>query len=120
MLTLDGSVKKVFTSTKVADNTGFVAIKRGPLVYCFEGVDNDSDVLSLAVDRNAEIEITGFDKDLLNGTVKLKVSGVKYTVSDELYTSSRPEEKEYTLTAVPYYTWGNRGEHQMRVWLPEK
>ncbi|MFR6169393.1 MAG: hypothetical protein ACLUKE_14885 [Blautia wexlerae] len=22
-----------------------------------------------------------------------------------------------TLTAVPYYTWGNRGENQMRVWM---
>ncbi|MFQ9934518.1 MAG: hypothetical protein ACLRVQ_08845 [Lachnospiraceae bacterium] len=25
-----------------------------------------------------------------------------------------------TLKAVPYYTWGNRGLSQMRVWINEE
>jgi uncharacterized protein len=33
--------------------------------------------------------------------------------------SSSPESSagSATLTAVPYYAWGNRGEGPMRVWL---
>ena len=36
-----------------------------------------------------------------------------------LYAYERPARTPATLTAVPYYTWGNRGEGSMRVWLPE-
>ena len=25
-----------------------------------------------------------------------------------------------TLTAIPYYTWANRGKGEMQVWLPVK
>ena len=34
-------------------NSGMVAIMRGPLVYCAEGVDNQGDVLGLSILRSA-------------------------------------------------------------------
>ena len=33
------------------------------------------------------------------------------------YVGKNEERTLTTLTAVPYYTWGNRGENQMRVWM---
>ena len=27
---------------------------------------------------------------------------------------------EKTITAIPYYTWCNRGKNEMQVWLPTK
>ena len=29
-------------------------------------------------------------------------------------------DADVTLTAIPYYAWANRGENQMRVWMPEE
>ena len=33
-------------------------------------------------------------------------------------TSIHTESK--TITAIPYYTWANRGKNEMQVWLPTK
>ena len=120
VLELDSAVKHVYASTKVAEDTGFVALQRGPLVYCVEGADNGEDVLSLSVAENGEVTALPFEKDLLSGTVRLTVQGYRTEASDMLYTTEKPGRKACDITAVPYYTWGNRGLHQMRVWLPEK
>lgn len=120
VLELDSAVRHVYASTKVAEDTGFVALQRGPLVYCVEGADNGEDVLSLSIAENGEITAQPFEQKLLSGTVRLTVQGYRTEFADTLYTTEKPERKACDITAVPYYTWGNRGMHQMRVWLPEK
>ena len=40
--------------------------------------------------------------------------------SDALYSEERPKRTDVTLTAIPYYAWANRGENQMRVWMPKR
>ena len=119
-LKLDDTVKRIYTSTKVAENTGAVTLQRGPLVYCVEGVDNEGDVLSLMLKEDGEIKTSEFLKDELMGCVKLQAEGYRVVSADTLYSMTKPEKKECMITAVPYYTWGNRGINQMRVWLPEK
>ena len=114
---LDDRARFVYSASKVAENTGCVAIQRGPLVYCFEGTDNGKDVLSLSLDNNSEIAVWGQDPDL-DGAAVLKVNGFRTEDTKSLYTFKKPEKIPEVLTAVPYYTWGNRGENQMRVWLP--
>ena len=39
----DMSVRRVYTDAKIKANRGRVALMRGPLLYCLEGVDNDFD-----------------------------------------------------------------------------
>ena len=39
---------------------------------------------------------------------------------DTLYSTKAPKFVEKTIRLIPYYTWANRGENQMRVWLPVK
>ena len=116
-ITLDGSVRVMYPSTKIPAVTGKVALCRGPLVYCFEGADNDGDVLSLAVALNGKIKASEYDRELLGGTVKISAEGVRICSSNALYSDTAPEEKTCTLEAVPYYTWGNREAGQMRVWM---
>ena len=117
-ITLDDTPRLVYCSSKVSENTGCAAVMRGALVYCFEGADNNGDVLSLMLDDNSKIEIGEHIDEL--GVQSLKISGFRMTPSASLYTSKKPEAAPETLTAIPYYTWGNRGENQMRVWLPTR
>lgn len=116
----DMSVRKVYTSNKVSANTGKTAIERGPLIYCAEGVDNENDVLSLSLKKDGSITVSEYLSDKLYGIQEIYAEGYRETVSDKLYSYDAPEEKECMITFVPYYTWGNRGLNQMRVWVPEK
>lgn len=49
-------VRKVVANEKVLDNSGMVALQRGPLVYCAEGVDNNGEVMNLYVPDNSKFE----------------------------------------------------------------
>ena len=116
----DMSVRKIYTSNKVSANTGKAAVERGPLIYCAEGADNENNVLSLFFKRGGKITVGEYLPDKLCGIRELYVEGYKETVSDRLYSYEAPAVKECVITLVPYYTWGNRGLNQMRVWMPEK
>jgi len=115
----DDSPRFVYASSKVPRLTGMTALCRGPLVYCFEGCDNEGDVLSLSLIRKSSVAVSLFNETLLSGTVTLSVPALRREETDRLYSDTRPAEHTCTATAVPYYTWGNRGENQMRVWMNE-
>lgn len=117
-LALDDAPYFVYPSSKVPQLTGRTALCRGPLVYCFEGVDNEGDILSLSL-TGAQPETSAFKEELLGGTVTLTAEAIRKEGTDSLYTTLRPSEKNCRAVAVPYYTWGNRGENQMRVWMNE-
>ncbi len=117
VLLLNDKPYNVYGSSKVPRLTGLTALMRGPLVYCFEGVDNEGDVLSLCLKRNGSIKVADFDETLLGGTVKIEVEAVKLLSETSLYSIHPPKEVACTAIAIPYYTWANRGENQMRVWL---
>lgn len=115
-LKLDDKARFVYCSDKVPANTGTAAIQRGPLVYCFEDKDN-GDVLSIRLDDTKDIEL-GEPLPELGNAVSLKAAGYRSDSAGELYSFKRPVYTPCTVTAVPYYAWGNRGENKMRVWEP--
>ncbi|MBE5793848.1 MAG: glycoside hydrolase family 127 protein [Clostridiales bacterium] len=119
VMQLDDSVRTVYASGKVPQLTGKVALGRGPLVYCFEGVDNDGDVLTLALKRGGKVTPSAFDEQLLSGVVTLTADAIRRTDDGDLYSTTPPAEEECTAKAIPYYAWANRGENQMRVWMDE-
>ena len=119
VMQLDDSVRTVYASHKVPQLTGKVALGRGPIVYCFEGVDNDGDVLSVALKRGGQIIPSAFDETLLSGVVTLQVDAVRRKDDGDLYSTTPPVEEDCIATAIPYYAWANRGENQMRVWMDE-
>lgn len=117
---LDERVKKIYCSPMVASNTGYVAVQRGPLIYCAEGVDNGNDILGLTVKENGNIASLDFDENLLSGIVPIEVEGYRTEKIEGLYTDKKPVNTPCKIKMIPYYAWGNRGLNQMRVWLPER
>ena len=116
----DMSVRKVYSSNRVSANTGRVAVERGPLIYCAEGVDNGNDILALSLKKGGSITVGDYQPDKLCGIRELYAEGYREHTGDELYSYEPPAAEECRVTLVPYYTWGNRGLNQMRVWIPEK
>ena len=68
---------------------------------------------------NSKLELGEFNKDKLGGIREIKASAYRMKPMTELYTRKLPEYEECCMTLVPYYTWGNRGLNEMRVWIPE-
>lgn len=119
-VTLDDRVKYLYASPMVASDSGRVALQRGPLIYCIEGVDNEENVLSLSYVENGKITSNVISEGVLKGVVSLEAEGYCTIPGKALYEMSKPEQKTCIIKAVPYYTWGNRGVNQMRVWVPER
>lgn len=83
----------------VSADRGRVAITRGPLVYCVEGVDNHGEVdFVLAEDP----ELTPEERSDLLGAVTV--------------IHGKTAENE-AFTAVPLYAWDNRMAGKMNVWI---
>ncbi|KAB2642306.1 MAG: glycoside hydrolase family 127 protein [Verrucomicrobia bacterium] len=114
-LNLAMPVRRVVASDKVADDAGRVALERGPVVYCFEGIDHKDKVFSLVVADDTALAST-FRADLLGGVAVITGEGSMATrQADGSVTSAAT-----ALTAVPYYAWCNRGAGQMQVWMPRE
>lgn len=118
-LTLDDTPRFQYASTKIPELTGKTALCRGPLVYCFEGIDNEDDVLSLSLKRSGNLTISAYDETLLCGSASISVDAMRCANIDGLYADTAPTMTPCKAIAIPYYTWGNRGENQMRVWMEE-
>jgi hypothetical protein len=120
-LDLPMPVERILSSPLVLENADRLALKRGPIVYCLEQVDNpDADVWSMAISSREPIEAT-YRPDVLNGVVTLR--GVAHATDAEfdgkLYRpmSETPSKKHRIgFTAIPYYAWANREPGPMIVW----
>jgi len=122
-LELPMSVRMMESHPKVSENAGRVALMRGPLLYCLEGVDHpgvDLDEILLPSDT---IFTTAFHPELLNGVVTIQAQGTTRPKGrvwdDQLYrpVASLSKDQTVEMTAVPYYAWGNRDAGQMQVWI---
>lgn len=116
-LVLSDTPHFVYPSVKIPAVSGMAAIRRGPLVYCFEDADN-GDVLSLALKRGGKITVCEPDRNELSGVTKIKVEAVRFDDNGKPYSFDEPKTTDTLAIAVPYYTWGNRGENAMRVFMP--
>lgn len=120
-LTLDMAVKFMRSNNRVSVNYGKVAVTRGPLVYAAEEADNQAPLWNYKVNPASEVQY-GYHQDLLNGVGVVDVNAVSEKLeetTDALYEpiDVLPEEFQTTLKLVPYYTWANRQNGQMKIWL---
>ncbi len=110
---------------KAEEIRNHVAIMRGPIVYCLEGVDLPDDVSILEVyapdDMRLEASMEG---DLLGGVVTIEGAArrrYEENGSSALYLEAGNEkEEELDIRLIPYYAWNNRGIDEMTVWLPRR
>ncbi len=120
-LELDGEPKVIRPSVKIPRLAGMAALKRGPLCYCFEGVDNGR-VRALRLNTKKAPRVSEFQPELLGGTVTLTAEASRIVDTDGsepagLYSDAPERTEPCEAVAVPYYAWGNRGENEMRVWM---
>lgn len=110
-LELPMEVRRVKANDQVEDDRGMLAMERGPIVYCLEGIDQpDSVVFNKFIPADAKIDAT-FDGNLLKGVMVL--SGTAKEVAQD------GSIKDVPFKAVPYSTWNNRGAGQMEVWVAD-
>jgi DUF1680 family protein len=110
------NIHRVEANTNVQDDKGKAAIERGPIVYCLEGIDNNNNVSNIIIPDNAELSAS-FQADKLNGIDVITGEAIAFETSNDGLSLQTVKRK---FTAIPYYTWDNRGINQMKVWIPRK
>ena len=107
-------VNRLVSSANLKFDNNRVAIQRGPIVYCVEGADNDNKAWNFILPSTVDFEIS--DQTILDEPIKA-LSAIVPVLSVSADGSSLQTQKK-KITAIPYYTWANRGKNEMQVWLP--
>jgi DUF1680 family protein len=113
-------IRRAAAHEQVEADRGRVALQRGPIVYCLEGIDNKDEHVHapegtpyLVLPDDAPLRAE-FDPDLLGGVVTIKGQALGWAGDEAGRVSNRAQD----FTAVPYYSWANRGAGEMVVWIP--
>lgn len=123
-LTLPMPITRVKGNPLLRHVAGKVAIQRGPLVYCLEQADNGTELHNLQLPASAEF-CTLAGSGLFSGKTLLQAIGLRRRSANAenqplyRFNSGPSDLVQQTLTFVPYFSWANRGEGEMRVWVDE-
>ena len=112
-IVLPMEVRRVIAHPNLKEDRGKVALERGPIVFCLEGVDNkDGRVDNLVIPDQGSFT-TAFLPDVLGGVQVIKGTAVpaSRTLTGEIVTGQQQE-----FTAIPYYAWAHRDRCEMTVW----
>lgn len=97
-VTFDMPVRRYYENANVKEDIGRVALIRGPLVYCMEQQDNTIPLDECIIPPELSVSVLPYDESLLGGIVPLEVNGMRF---------------------IPYYSWANREECAMQVFVRE-
>ncbi len=121
-LTLPMPVRRVYGNPQVRQQAGKVALQRGPLVYCLEEADNGEGLHNLLLPADSAFK-TFEGSGLFAHKVLIQAQGIKRRAnSDRLlwqYDHKPVTHETQTLTFIPWFSWANRGEGEMRIWVDE-
>ncbi len=112
-LNLDMPIRLLEAHPMIWEDAGKVAVTRGPLVYCIEGVDNPYPLSDIRIDKGAEYK-TVFDGELGYPTL-VTTAYVRDWGDRELY-SDEAELKAVAIKLIPYFAFANRGETDLVIW----
>ncbi len=119
------TVRWIVSHPAVTENEGRVALMRGPLLYCLEGVDLNGAVPDDVVLPPGAAITVAERPDLLGGIVALELRA-EVEVPDPGWRGSLYRNADHranrvaaatTVTAIPYFAWANRDPAPMRVWI---
>jgi len=96
-------VHRVAGNVHIAATRGRVALERGPVVYCVEEAGHNGPLAGLVVPATAGITPEP-QPGFLGGVTVLSINGSSVAAP---------------VTAIPYFSWNNRGLAPMTVWLPD-
>ena len=112
-LDLPMSVRRVQASEQVEANRELIAIERGPIVYCAEGIDQISNEVQHLIVNDAADFTPEHQPKTLGGITVLRAQ------ADETYINEQGEQQTRSapITLIPYYAWAHRERTPMAVWL---
>lgn len=119
VLTMDMRPQLIEANPNVADAAGKVCVMRGPMVYCAEGVDNGPALTDVRLNAQTGFEETSNEE---YGVPVLTARGVRRPSpkGEWLYRRFDGKTEDISVTLIPYFAFANRGESDMRVWIPVK
>ncbi len=107
---------------RVEEARNQVAVTYGPLVYCVEAIDLPVGVKIEDIILPINSKLTAeYKNGLLGGVVTISGEALQRTNSFDkkvLYAPVNTQLKPFKLQLIPYYSWANRGEYEMSVFLP--
>lgn len=111
-------VRLMAANPMVREDTGKVAVTRGPIVYCMEEADNGKNLHLLSLSAASRPAVC--NELVCKVPVKtIELSGFKRETREALglYQPWRTENRTaVSLKFIPYYMWANRMENEMQVW----
>ena len=108
-LTLPMEIRRIIANDNAEDDRGKIALERGPIVYCLEGIDQaDKHVFNKYILDAAPIS-AHYEQGLLNGVVVLD--------GDAKQVNADGTISDVKFRAIPYSTWNNRGNEPMGIWI---
>jgi DUF1680 family protein len=123
-LTLPMPVRRVYGNPQVRQQAGKVAIQRGPLVYCLEQADNGEGLHNLTLPAERAFRV--FEgKGIFAHKMLIQTEGYRRNPTDGTdqplwqYDRATSTPQAQTLTFIPWFSWANRGEGEMRIWVDE-
>ena len=94
-INLPMEVRYALANENITTNRQQTVVTWGPLVYCMEEADNGKlDNASVSLTDKTSLR---YEPGMLGGINTIQVNRQKF---------------------IPYFTWGNRGNNQMKVWIP--
>ncbi len=96
----------------VVENRERVALTRGPLVMCAEGVDNDGYSQRFFLEELSEMSHAKISQNTQEANPFLQATIPAQVVTEQGSAQNEP------LVLTPYYAWNNRGVSSMTVWFP--
>ena len=103
-LILDMPVVMTDTGVFGRNEEGKRIVRRGPIVYCVEDIDNPFDYESIHLSKETIFTLEELPREKWWGH---GLTQIKARVSDE-----------QTLSLIPYFAWGNRTPGKMEVFIP--
>lgn len=119
VLELEMPCRRVYADPRAYHLAHQTAVMRGPLLYCAEQADN-GELLSRILLPDSSVLEEHWEEDLLGGVYTVTAEARRAMLQEgPLYRAGPPAWEKMQLKLVPYYTWANREEGEMRVFFPE-
>ena len=112
-MNLPMEIKRVVANQQIKDDVSKVALQRGPLMYCAEWIDNNGKTSNIIIPENIKFT-SEYKPEMLNGITVLKSEVPVINILD----SQSVQTVQQAFTAIPYYSWANRGKGEMMMWFP--
>jgi len=99
-----------YAHEKVEADRGKIAISRGPLIYCAEGIDNGGSLAGFQLSElpdESSISRTSISEGIMKNILAMEIPFYSATTGTLA-----------NLRLIPYYAWNNREDGAMKVWFP--